>query len=215
MRIINTPKTIQKRITEALIKKANKKIKDKTKEKFNQVISNVKDLIAQKIRDGKTYKSLQDGILKRDFGLDEESFLIFDSSIHNLYDVNFSIEESDSDPDSVFSLKLYVSELEEGDARIESIIRSTSYISKRSGERIEWLRWLMYRRVSRINKSWKVYPKEGHGRSGLGIMITSYKKNFTYSVNKDYAGKYGDNFVSKAIKSAQEDIKKILPGEQK
>lgn len=211
MRILTTDTKMHQKILDALRKKVGKKlISDLTKD-YQEFISQTKLIINQKIRSSDTYKSLRDGILKRDFGIDDSTFNIFDKNIDRLYNASFVINETPERKNSILSLNFNISEFDEGDSRIESVITQVSYVSPRSGENIEWLRWLLYRGRSIINKSWKVYPKDNNGRSRMGIMITAYNKTFTFSVSSTYSGKYGTNFVSEAIQDSIDEIKKILP----
>lgn len=224
MKILESDIQFHKKIVKALRDKHKKTFIKKANDQYSVFIEKSQEIINRNIRSSGTYKSLRGGILKRDFGIDDATFLIFDRKISDIYNCSFAINESPKDKNTIISLFFNLSELEEGDAKIESIIGATSYDSPRSGERIEWLRWLLYRKGSIINKKWKVLPKDGAGRSKMGVMITCHKQidqngkpkeDYTFSVSRSYSGKYGDNFISKAIHESIEEIKAILPVSKK
>lgn len=224
MKVLDSENQIKKKVIEALKNRHRKTFVEKVNSQYKGFIEKSREIINKNIRSSKTYKSLQSGILKRDFGIDDVTFAIFDRSVSDIYNCSFTINESPKDKNTIISLTFDVSELEEGNARIESIISATSYESPRSGETIEWLRWLLYRKGAIINKKWKVLPKDGAGRSKMGVMITCYKQidkngnpkeDYTFTVSRSYSGKYGDNFVSKAIRDSLEEIKSILPVSKK
>lgn len=209
MGIINTPKQIENKIIEAIIKKI-----EKTKNPFLVNIEKIKfeisELIQKNIIESDTFNSISNDVLKRDFGLTDDVILMFTSNISDLFSISIDFEKvNKTNSKKIYKISIQVREREEDDPVINGLINKTSYISKRSGETIRWLEWLLFYGDRVINKSWKVYPKDGKGRSLMAVMITG-KSDFKFKVDKKYSGEYGNNFVSKALEASKNDIEKII-----
>lgn len=222
MKILNTNRDIQNKILEAIRAKSARKFIKLANDQYKDFIQKSREIINRNIIASKTYKSLQAGILKRDFGLDDATFAAFNKNINNLYNCSYAINESPQNKNTIIALSFDISELEEGNAKIESAIAATSYES--NNNKIEWLRWLLYGGGGVIIKNWKVLPKDGAGRSKMGVMITLKKEidkngktieDYTFSVSRAYSGRHGNNFVSRAIGQSLEEIKQILPVSKK
>jgi hypothetical protein len=209
MGIIESPKQIENKIIQAILKKM-----ETAKNPLFANIENIKIEISQVLQksiiDSDTFQSISNDILKRDFGLTEDVILIFTSNIADLFSIEVDFKQvNKNNSKKIYKISIEVKERDEDDPVINGLINKTSYISKRSGESIRWLEWLLFYGEKVINKSWKVYPKEGKGRSLMAVMITG-RSDFKFKVNKKYAGRYGNNFVSKALEASKEDIEKII-----
>lgn len=99
---------------------------------------------------------------------------------------------------------------------------NASYISAKSGERIEWAKWLLTRGTSKIIENYRItynpeIVEKGQSRSGQAIMVKAAKSGkkskdngegviegggWYWSVPSEFAGTTTDNFLTKAILSA-------------
>lgn len=208
MGIIETPEVIQSKILNAILKKISGK-KTLLLEKSDRLKVEISDVVQRAILNSDTFNSISTDVLKRDFGLTDDVVLIFRNNLADLFSIEVDTTPSKDVPNSIYKISVHVKEREEGDPVIDGLINKTSYVSKRSGEIIRWLEWLLFYGEKFINKQWKVYPKEGKGRSLMAVMITG-RSDFKFKISKKYEGRYGNNFVSKALESSQEEIQSII-----
>lgn len=209
MGIIESPKQIENKIIQAILKKMSM-AKNPLLANIENIKTEISQVLQKNIIDSNTFQSISSDILKRDFGLTEDVILIFTSSIADLFSIDVEFKQvNKTNSKKLYKISIEVKERDEDDPVINALINKTSYISKRSGETIRWLEWLLFYGEKVINKSWKVYPKEGKGRTLMAIMITG-RSDFKFKVSKKHAGRYGNNFVSKALKASKEDIQNII-----
>lgn len=209
MGIVESPKQIENKIIQAILKKMET-AKNPLLANIENIKTEISQVLQKNIIDSDTFQSISNNILKRDFGLTDDIILIFTSNISDLFSIDINFESvNKNNSKKLYKISIQVKERDEDDPVINGLINKTSYISKRSGETIRWLEWLLFYGESVINKGWKVYPKDGKGRSLMAIMITG-RNDFKFKVNRKYAGRYGNNFVSKALEASKEDMEKII-----
>lgn len=199
---------IQKRIVDALRAKVAKdgypKKIDKKAEKIHDKIT---ELIRGAVLTSNEFNSLIGGKLRADFGLDDKKVSELPSILVDLFDVHYQDIEI-SDPDDIFAIQFNIGARKEGDIYLENALSRASYISDRSQELIDWLRWLMFAGGNIINESYKVRLADNMGRSGLAIMIKG--TDFAFKVDGEFSGTEQSNFITRAIDTVKDQIITIL-----
>jgi hypothetical protein len=209
-KLVNRPETIEKRITEALRKQiAQNGYPKKIDNTAAQVYNKIAELIKTAILNSPEMNSLVNGKLRLDFGLDDDKVYILPTLLVDLFEVYYEDAEV-TNPKDIFGIRFVIKSRDEDDPYVMSAFSRANYISKKSGLLIQWLRWLLFSGSEIINDTYKVMVKPGNGRSNLGIMITSKKDKFTFSVDPDFSGVQGANFITRAIDTVKDDIVTIL-----
>ena len=205
-RIINKPITVQKRLKEAISKKLGE---DGLPKRLDTLIESVrKELevtVQQSLFQSPEFFSLIGGSLQLDFGISSDNFMFIPLIMTDLTKVssNWEIESGK------IVISFYIEARSEDDGFVSSAIQRARYVSPRSGELIDWLRWLLYEGTAKINETYRVKVLPGKGRSLMGIMIVD-KKNIGFSVDPQFAGVAGSNFVSRSILAAWPNLKEKL-----
>ena len=210
MKILTPAHIIQKRLLDAIQSKLSDGVELKSIDAaLKAAFDEIRREINQAIFDSKTFYSLINGTLKRDFGLTEEKTSLIPSIVDDLYEVDYEI--SFSRPEDIFTINIVVRARPENDPYVQSAIGRVQYLSKKPnqlGEIINWLQWLLFAGTEEIISGYRILNKPGIGRSYLGIMIK--KSGASFSVDPEYAGTADDNFVTKTLISSADNIRAIL-----
>jgi len=205
-RISTRPETIQKRLSEAIRDKLRS---DEDLANFNAKLNGLKEslrsVIDAAVLQTEEYQSLVNGKLRADFGLDDATVEKLPYLLSYLYTLKMQFVPHDDDPTIVFSVDIVVTSISEDSEQGQYGLDAASYVSPRSGELIDWLRWLMFRGTEDVIVTHRVSYREDKGRSHMAIMVRA-KDGRTFSVDPNFAGTYGNNFVNKAIKRAESQI---------
>ena len=209
-RIINSTKTIEKRIGTAIRELVKKEGGSKFFNFIPDLIRDIKKEINSTLFNSKTFESLLNGKLKRDFGLNSEIISTIPLVFLDLYEVKQSVKYSEnSDTKFIGKFSIEISARDESDPIMQDAIKRMAYVSPRSGELINWLQWLLFEGTIEINSTWKVISKPGYGRSYLGIMITG-EGQWSFEVDSEFAGVEGNNFITQAITDSMPAIEAAI-----
>ena len=207
-RIINRPETIEKKIIEAMRAKVAKEGYPKKIDKVaGDIHTKISDLIKGALLSSNEFNSLINGKLRADFGLDDEKVSLIPTILIDLFEVYYQDEEV-KNPKDIFAIKFIVRVRDEDDPYVQSAFMRAHYTSEKSGEIIQWLKWLMFSGGEIINETYKVRLADGLGRSGMAIMITG--ANFAFKVDGEFSGTETSNFVTRAIDTVKGEIISIL-----
>lgn len=199
---------IEKRIIEALRSKVAKEGYPKKIDKVaGDIHTKISDLIKGAILSSNELSSLINGKLRADFGLDDEIVAKLPSILIDLFEVYYQDNEITEQKD-IFGIKFIVRARDEDDPYVQSVFTRAHYTSEKSGEIIQWLKWLMFSGGEIINETYKVRLMDGFGRSGMAIMITG--ANFAFKVDGEFSGTETSNFVTRAIDTVKDEIISIL-----
>jgi hypothetical protein len=207
-KITTRSETIEKRIIAALqAKVAN----DGYPKKIDKVAAELHDKLTGIIRaavlSSNEFQSLTNGKLRADFGLDDNIVSILPGILVDLFEVYYEDAEV-SNPKDIFSIRFVVRARSEDDPYMQSAYQRAHYTSKKSGEIIQWLRWLLFAGGDVINETYKVKLVDGKGRSGMAIMITG--DNFSFKVDGEFSGTERSNMVSRAIDSVKDEMVSVI-----
>jgi hypothetical protein len=206
IRIINRAPTVQKRLEKAIFEKFKEtRYPIKLDKSASLIIDELRDILKASLFQSPEFTSLMSGTLRKDFGLSDEKVAELAPIIMNLATVQYDVEIETNR----LIINFYIEALDESEPLTLSALNRASYISPKSGELIDWLRWLIYEGTTKISQTHRVKTLEGKGRSHMGVMIID-KGNNGFSVDPQFAGVAGANFVSRSILAAWPSIKERL-----
>ncbi len=199
--------TIEKKMSDALRQNI---LKNGVPKKFVKQLDKVQADLDKQIQEilvtSPEFVSLRFDALKLDFGLTDETAVQLPGLMNLLFNINVIYELGEGS--NIFNYTIEVVCPGEEDENVQAAIRHAAYISDKSGELIDWLRWLLFSGDEIINSSYKVSVKDGFGRSQLGIMMKG--SNFSFKVRSEFSGVQGDNFVTRAIFRNSDSIINII-----
>ena len=182
------------------IKKALSKNYDNVYNKLNLITQEISNFLYDAFLNSDTYKSLQNGELRAEFGLS-------DFQLNSLYEVIYDIigvsTEIIPSANKKQFLKLNITFIDENFDPT-----TTGYFVTKKNDKIHWLYWLLYEGTSTVVPDHFVLFKQGAGRSGMAVMIQ--KSGSSYSVDPDFAGVDGDNWITRTILSNKKEITNII-----
>ena len=185
--------------------------------KINKILRKAKPLIQRKVSDllrtviegSPAIRSLEDGVLRVDFGLEDG---MADSATRDIVNaVVSSLVVEFQAPKSKRSLTLGSLSIRIDPAVVSSLVQvsTTAGIYNSNGHNISWLNWLMTKGTEVVVEEFDVVSTEydERSRSGGGFMI---KTGGTFRVAPEFAGTPGDNFITRAIIANQNNISNII-----
>ena len=156
-----------------------------------------------------TYYSLNFGELQRDFG-----FMPGENVAEQVVKtISSSIQLSKLGPTSVSLGGFRLEILKEG---IQSLLNKGFAAYDSDGNTVDWLRWLLTAGDTIVVADYQVMKDKGtplsSSRSGYALMI-SPKMSKGFRVDPNHSGTIDDNWITRALFSAQQDIvAKLLTG---
>jgi hypothetical protein len=156
-----------------------------------------------------TYYSLNFGELQRDFG-----FMPGENVAEQVVKtISSSIQLSKLGPTSVSLGGFRLEILKEG---IQSLLNKGFAAYDSNGNTVDWLRWLLTAGDTIVVADYQVMKDKGtplsSSRSGYALMI-SPKMSKGFRVDPNHSGTIDDNWITRALFSAQQDIvAKLLTG---
>ena len=185
--------------------------------KINKILRKAKPLIQRKVSDllrtviegSPAIRSLEDGVLRVDFGLEDG---MADSATRDIVNaVVSSLVVEFQAPKSKRSLTLGSLSIRIDPAVVSSLVQvsTTAGIYNSNGHNISWLNWLMTKGTEVVVEGFDVVSTEydERSRSGGGFMI---KTGGAFRVAPEFAGTPGDNFITRAIIANQNNISNII-----
>lgn len=171
----------------------NRLLKKKTEKVFRTsapiIIYQIRDVVEEWIESSDTIKSLRGGELQAEFGLTNE---IVEQVIEQIKVIwSKSIKYTVAGGANSSSLLIYF-----GPRDPSSLLEidGASYVSPRSGERIDWLKWLLLEADKiRIVGWWTMYKPAPTSRSGQAIMVKG--KSRFWSVPSPFNVPSSENFI--------------------
>ena len=169
----------------------------------------VSDLLRTAIEGSPTIRSLTDGVLKVDFGLEDG---MADSATRDIVNaVVSSLVVEFQAPKSNRSLTLGSLSIRIDPGTVAALVQvsTTAGIYNSNGHNISWLNWLMNKGTEVVVEDFEVVSTEydERSRSGGGFML---KMGGAFRVAPEFAGTPGDNFITRAIIANQNNISNII-----
>ncbi len=202
--ILTTNARIQQKLAEAIRKKVYENNGfPRINQKFDKMLDEVYIVINEGLLNSETFNSLMNGKLRADFGLDDEKVSILPTLFIDLVEAFYQIQMLGEGND-VYRVEFTIKQREESDPFVQSAFNRAHYISQRSGELIEWLRWLLFSGSGSVVESFVVRYEVDKGRSRLAFMRKAYGQSF--SVDPEFAGTADSNMVTKVLAQQKDRI---------
>lgn len=205
IRIIDDNTQLRRKIGEAL--------KEKVKRRFDSAIrkseKEIQTLLEQAITNSDTYDSLVGGDLRAELGLSSQSVADLKANVGFLFTLEQYFYEGQSSPIVTSKGISYARGIE---ITVDPDLDFFAYYTAK-GEFIPWLDWLINGKGNTFSSGYKVYKKEGKGRSGMAIMLKS--EGDSYTVDSRFVGSINDNWITKIISNNKENIKEIFESNAK
>lgn len=198
VKLVETNNEFNRKVNKAIADEANKKIP----KKITKIRNQIKPLISSALLASPEILSLQGGILRLEFGLEEDpSQDIINAIIASLKVQYFPISSKNltgglrvimqpASFDNLLSLGVAQQSIEDGS--------------------LPWLKWLLTLGDSIIISDFGVqfgaYPDSRTGSARMS------KKFAPYKVNSAFSGTRDDNFITRAVDSIQPQLTRILKG---
>lgn len=166
----------------------------------------IKNLIAEALRNQPEYSSLMTGKLKAEFGIPDSSRVngVIDGLVETLSVNRQSLKFTTRGISGGFTITMIKSDDISG-----LIYTDIASVIDEKGYSLPWLEWLLLKGNTTIVKNYKVrYVNSDRSRSGMALMYPSDSSG--WKVPSDFAGTQTNNWTTRAIDSVESDIYKIL-----
>jgi hypothetical protein len=189
-------------ISSSILKELSDKINKLLSSSINNIETDLRAIINEAIRSQPEYTSLLTGTLKAELGLPDSSIVdevvdFFANSVKvTQNNVKYSINKG------IYGvLKI---ELVSDNIIAQSLYNNFANVQDVKGYIIPWLQWLLLEGGSILVKNYEVkYGNSPYSRSGMAIMVES---NQSWSVPNAFSGKLNDNWITRAINNAEQEI---------
>lgn len=202
LKIIENDNEIQRRLLKFLL--------PQVKKFMNGAINTIKNrlpvVVNEAIKRTPEYNNLIGGRLQYEFGIPDPNIKL--AGLLNIWSKNIEIEYNNpqivsNQIKSFFSASLI---------RVDfSDVLYTDYaqvFDYNRGYSLPWLQWLLLEGRKTLVKNYEVViGPNSRSRSGFAIMAESKK---SWKVPGEFAGTISDNWITRAIDSAQNDIQKVI-----
>lgn len=206
MKIKTTIRSLNAALKKAVVKKLNNEEVPKINKAIEALYADLYNLLQELILASPEFNSLMNGKLRADFGLSDDVLYKMASNIVYIVNVYYEII---NDPKKGPIIRFEIGARPKDDPYLTDAIEQLSYISAKSGLRINWLEWLLFSGTSTINEVYSVQYLTGVGRSGMAIMRV-LKNGVEFSVDPEFAGVEGDNMVSRMILRNRDKIAEVF-----
>lgn len=202
--ILTSDRVIQQKLLDAIRKKVYESNGfPRIDKKFDKMLDEVYAVINEGLLNSQTFDSLVNGKLRADFGLDDEKVSILPTIFIDLVEAFYQIQML-GDGDNVYRVEFTIKQREESDPYVQSAFNRAHYISQRSGELIEWLKWLLFSGTNGVVESFVVRYEVDKGRSRLAFMRKANGQSF--SVDPEFAGTANSNMITKVLAQQKDKI---------
>ncbi len=198
LKIIEQPAEIAKRILNALQIEVSSTIS----KAIPNIIVDIKNLVAEALRQEPEYISLMSGTLKAEFGIPDSGSVekIIDALTNTLSVKSEKIVVAGNGLRGGFSLTMMKSDDMNGVIYLDS----ASVVDSDRGYTLPWLEWLLYENNKPIVKRYSVeYTSSASSRSGLAVMVPG---STNWRVPPEFAGSTRNNWTTRAISRVEDKI---------
>lgn len=202
LKILENDNEIQKRLLKALLPD----IKKYMNKAINIIKNKLPIIISDAIKRQPEYDAILTGQLKAEFGIPDSSFKL--AGLLDIWSKNIAIQYenpqiSSNQIKSNFSISMI--RIDFSDALYSDFAQ---VIDNERGYSLPWLQWLLLEGNKTLVKNYEVvFGSSSRSRSGLALMTPSKK---SWRVPGGLSGTQTNNWITRAIESAQNDIYKLL-----
>lgn len=202
--ILTSDNDIQQKLVEAIRKKVYESNGfPRIDKKFDKMLDEVYAVINEGLLNSETFNSLVNGKLRADFGLDDDKISILPTVFIDLVEAFYQIQMLGEGND-IYRVEFTIKQREESDPYVQSAMNRAHYVSQRSGELVEWLKWLLFSGTNGVVESFVVRYEIDKGRSRLAFMRKANGQNF--SVDPEFAGTADSNMITKVLAQQKDKI---------
>lgn len=199
--LVETQNSIKAKVIFALAKKAN----DLLVTMRPQIEAATRRIVREELNNSGAIRSIlgQDYLsLKVQFGLTDDLAIKAVDQIINSIEENIEVypQVNKGNSDLLGSLIIDVLPF-----NLDELLglSSATYTSRPSGSTIDWLRWLLFQGTTIVIDDWSLFQAESVSSRTDGTIM---RNTGAFRVEGPYAGTDGDNFITRAIESAQPRI---------
>lgn len=192
-------------ITQKILKALLPEVKTYFRKVFDRTSEQIATLVQDSIIASPEYQSLLSGKLKYEFGLPDS-----DSRLNTILEIISQITTKYNAPKIVknhieasFTLSMIQSDYKK---LLES---SAAILNTEKGSQLEWLKWLLLFGDKTIIKDYFVQiGSNNRSRTGNAVMRSSTRSR--WGVPPEFAGTQNNNWITRAIDGAQNNIEQLL-----
>lgn len=167
-----------------------------------RIETDLKNLVADALRQEPEYQSLLGGTLKAEFGISDSASVerIIEALTSTLNITQEQVEIGRNSLKGGFSITMMKSDDMDGVIFLDS----ASVVDTQRGYSLPWLEWLLYENNRPIVKNYLVdYTNSPYSRSGLAIMVPD---DSNWRVPPQFAGSTRNNWTTRAISRIESNI---------
>lgn len=199
LNIVDNPISLNSKIKKAISEKFayEDTIFEKRLKTLNEEVA---DFFYNKFLESDTYRSLVSGTLRGEFGFSDSYLENIDLICRELTTV-FLLTDFDN---SKKFIKITIGVADNDDYDFNDL----GVFTTEKGAQIHWLYWLLIQGNNIVVPDYRVAFKSGAGRSHMAIMIKD--DYIEYSVDSNYGGIKGNNWITRTIEENKEEFVKII-----
>ena len=196
-RLIESDTSISNKISAEI----NRQFITKLPQAMNEIIRSYKPILKSALFKNETVQSIMGGKLRGELGITNSLGKL--NNIINTLINNISFKISKRGNKTIIALTI----VEEDFLRLTNL--SSALQNTQKGGQFNWLDWLLFKGDAVVVHGYEVVPSNSRAsRTGLAIMINFGRKGF--SVDPSHSGTQFDNFITRSIKTTENDLLKII-----
>ncbi len=197
IKIVENSLTLQKKIKEAISKKYNGSKLEKNVKLLNEELAK---FFYIKFLESDTFYALTEGDLRGEFGFSDSYLNNIEEVCRQIAAVYMSVEQDTSK--KFIRINIGVSDNDDID------LNDIGAYSTEDGVKIYWLYWLLTQGTNVVVPDHNVKFIQGAGRSHMAIMVQD--DYVSYSVDEQFAGVDGDNWITRTINKNKNEFLNII-----
>jgi len=202
LKLLDSSKEIQQKILQALIPEISN-FMDKGILKIKSGLGNI---VRQAITNSSEYQSLSSGKLKYEFGIDNSSSKL--ASLVEVWSTNIIYNYSAPKISTSKIKTSFSAQMIRADFSDVLYTDFAAVVDTARGYSLPWLEWLLLEGNKTIIKNYEVVMRpSSFSRTGFALMQPSKK---SWRVPSEFSGTISDNWITRAIDSAEPNIQQLL-----
>lgn len=196
-KVITSASSLSKQLLQDLANQINKKFFSGN---LSSIENKIKTIIQNNIKQQPEYSALKSGKLKHEFGISNVGAV--DSIIEHLNNIDITIKKASVGANEI-NAKIIIGLVKDNLDGVFDI--ASASVQSEKGSNLNWLRWLLLEGNKTVVAGYKYIPKiSPKSRTGRGIMVKGDSN--MYRVPPEYAGTYGNNWITRALDQALPEV---------
>ena len=193
-------------IRRAILQQIREVMRGAIRKSLPVITDQVKNSVREALRREPEYNSLVSGKLKAEFGMPSSADvdIVVNALVETINVQNNPLKITNLGISGGITITMMKSDDLDGVINIAS-----AYVSDYNrGYSLPWLEWLLLRSNQTIVKNYEVkMGNNPYSRSGMALMV---KSNKNWRVPPEYAGSQSNNWTTRAVSTAEDEITKII-----